>query len=97
MFRYKLRTLLIVLALGPPLLAWTPAILSGLNEYVIRREPLDFTSHVPDKQWYLTKVAVGDGQLLIGKRSYGPVKEGDQIRLGPGDGVFVNDQRRWPE
>jgi hypothetical protein len=96
--RFRLRTLLIVLALGPVVLAWgIPAVLSRLSVPAIYMPALDFTSRVMDKQPYLTTAAVGDGKLVIGKISYGPVKAGDQIRLGPGDNVFVNGQRRWPE
>jgi len=96
--RYRLRTLMVVLALGPPMLAWTiPAVLSRMSLPAIEIRALDSTSHLIDKKWYLTKVAAGDGKLVIGKRSYGRMKAGDQIRIGPGDDVFVNDQRRWPE
>jgi hypothetical protein len=93
--RYRLRTLLIVLALGPPFLAWAvPAVLSHPSVPATYIPALDFTSYVYDKQWYMTTAADVDGTLVIGKRSYGPVKAGDQIRLGPGDAVFVNGQRR---
>jgi hypothetical protein len=95
--RFRLRTLLIVLALGPPVLAWAQSVLSRLSVPAIYIPALDFTSHVIDNQPYMTTAAAGDGKLVIGKRSYGPVRAGDQIHLGPGDNVFVNGQRRWPE
>ena len=80
------------------MLAWSvPAVLSRLSVPAIYIPALDFTAHVMDNQSYLTTAAVGDGKLVIGKRSHGEVKAGDQIRLGPGEDVFVNDQRRWPE
>jgi hypothetical protein len=96
--RYKLRTLLIVLAIGPPVLAWgIPAVLSLPNMPGIYIPAWDFTSHVMDNQSYMITTPTRDGKIVIGKNSYGPVKAGDQIRLGPGDHVFVNDQLRSPE
>jgi hypothetical protein len=95
--RYRLRTLMIVLALGPPVIAWSPAILSRLSVPAIYIPALDFTSSAVDKQPYLTTAAVRDGKLVIGNRSYGPVRAGDQIRICPGEEIFVNGQRRLSE
>ena len=100
--QFSLRTLLILLAVLPPLLAagWIawPAVQKWFAPTIAPSPPaLDFTSHVMDKRPYLPMAAVGDGKLVIGKRSYGPVRAGDQIRLGRGDDVFVNGQRRRPE
>jgi hypothetical protein len=96
--QFRLRTLLLVLAIGPPMLAWSvPAVLSRLSVPAIYIHALDFTSPVRDIRPYLTTAAAGDGKLVIGKRSYGLVKAEDPIRLGPGDDVFVNGQRRWSE
>src|SRR5262245_10512399 len=96
--RFRLRTLLIVLALGPPILSWGILAILSLHSIPAMYVPaLDFTSHVTDNQSYMTTAAVRDGKVVVEKRSYGPVKAGDEIRLGPGDHVFVNRQRRWPE
>jgi len=89
---------MIVLAIGPMLIAWgIPAVRSLPNMPAMYVHAWDFRSRAMDNQSYMTTTAVRDGKVVVEKRSYGPVKAGDQIRLGPGDHVYVNDQRRWPE
>ncbi len=96
--QFRLRTLLIVLAIAPPFLAWLiPAVQSLPDMPGIYVPVWNFTSRAIDNQPYMTTSPTRDGKVVIGTRSYGPVKAGDQMRLGPGNHVYVNDERRWPE
>jgi hypothetical protein len=87
MFRYKLRTLLIVLAIGPPIIAWSPTLYESI---------VDFKWHEENGSASVIR-ALQPGKLMVKGRSYGDVKAGDQIMIGLGNRVVVNGKRRWPE
>ena len=86
--RFSLRTLLIVLALGPPIIAWyAPTLCESM---------VDFTW--PEENGSALVIpAPQPGKLMVKGKSYGDVKAGDQIMIGLGNRVVVNGKLRWPE
>jgi hypothetical protein len=86
--RFRLRTLLIVLALGPPIIAWyAPTLYESIVDFRWREE----------NGSALVIPAPQPGKLMVKGKSYGDVKAGDQITIGLGNRVVVNGKRRWPE
>jgi len=79
---YRLRTLLILLALSPPFFAWF-----GPKAYhsLFGKVPLD-----------LAFPCVADGELNHEGRSYGAVCAGDTIRISR-NRLYVNGKLRPPE
>jgi hypothetical protein len=87
--RYRLRTLMIVLVLGPLVLAWYgPTV----YEYVL------------DSFWWLaggdTKqhlILGHDGQIVVNGKKYGRAKPGEIISTRSRGRVFVGGKLRLPE
>jgi hypothetical protein len=83
--RYRLHTLLIVLAMGPPFIWISPAVIGSVRE----------------AYWDLTtrsqfNVSLQKDQLSVNGRSYGRVKPDDEIsRIG--NRLYVNGELRKPE
>ena len=86
--RYRLRTLMIVLALGPPFIWWFGP---GLLEDIL------------DAHWRLTtpvgmqtSTTVG-GEIFSNGKSYGRLKDGDVISMKSRGRVYVNGKLRQPD
>jgi len=82
--QYPLRTLLIVLALGPLLIAWYSPAVYELGWYL----PSGLV-----KSWPTS----GDGTLTHNGKTYGPVRLGDRVVVRSGDRIFINGKRRLPD
>jgi len=85
--RYRLRTLLIVLALGPPLIWWLgPKVRDAVLEgwWIMTR---------PDIETVVTDAA---GRITANGKYYGRANPGDRVSLKSRGRVYVNGKLREP-
>ena len=91
MFRYRLRTLILLTILGPPFIAWYgPTVYESVKDFEWhgKKSPVrpDWAIPVPRA-----------GELMVEGKSYGDVKIGDQVMVRSANQILVNGKRRSAE